>query len=154
VTLIEQPISGEDVSGMRQLCDRFDVAIMADEALTGPASAWRFAREAAADVFSLKITQSAGLFAARDVAAIGAVAKIGLYGGTMLEAGVGTAASAHLFSTLPLLEWGTELFGPLLLTEELLEQPLTYQDFGLEVPEGHGLGVRIDADKLRRMARS
>lgn len=154
VALIEQPIAGHDVSGMRHLCERFNVAIMADEALTGTASAWRFAREQAADVFSLKIAQSSGLTAARDVATIGAVAQIGLYGGTMLEAGVGTAASAQLFATLPSLEWGTELFGPLLLAEELLEEPLVYRDHMLSVPTGPGLGIRINHDKLRHLTRN
>jgi hypothetical protein len=54
---------------------------------------------------------------------------IGLYGGTMLEGTVGTAASAHLFATFPALQWGTELFGPLLLTEDIVTSPLTYADF-------------------------
>lgn len=153
VVLIEQPLSAQDVEGMRLLCERFDCAIMADEALTGPASAWRFAREGAADVFSLKITQSGGLFAARDVAVIAEHAQIALYGGTMLEGAVGTAASAHLFATLPSLEWGCELFGPLLMTEEILAKPLQYADFSLAVPDGSGLGLELDQDKLRRFAR-
>ncbi|MFT4025661.1 MAG: muconate/chloromuconate family cycloisomerase [Novosphingobium sp.] len=153
VTLIEQPLAAHDVAGMRALCARFDVAIMADEALTGPASAWRFATEQAADVFALKITQSGGLSAAREVATIAAAAHLGIYGGTMLEAGVGTAASAHLCATLGELAWGTELFGPLLLTEEILTEPLVYADFALSVPSGPGLGIKLDEDKLRRFAR-
>lgn len=153
IALIEQPIGGTDVEGMRALCERFEVAIMADEALTGPDSAGRLAKERAADVFSLKITQSGGLVAAREVAAIGAGAGIALYGGTMLEGGVGTAASAHLFATLGDLAWGTELFGPLLMTEEVLEQPLTYRDFALEIPVGPGLGVTVDRAKLKRFER-
>lgn len=153
VALIEQPLAADDVAGMRDLCQRFDIAIMADEALTGPASAWRFASEQAADVVSLKITQSGGPSAAREVATIARAGHLALYGGTMLEAGIGTAASAHLFATLPALEWGTELFGPLLLTEEILAEPLVYRDFALDVPLGPGLGVRIDEDKLRAFAR-
>jgi len=66
----------------------------------------------------------------------------------MLEGGVGTAASAHLFSTFPDLTWGTELFGPLLLTEEILAAPLTYADFELTVPTGPGLGIALDTDKI------
>lgn len=153
VVLIEQPIAATDLDGMRLLCDRFDVAIMADEALTGPASAWRIARAGAADAFSLKITQSGGPRAARDVATIATAGHIALYGGTMLEGAVGTAASAHLCATLPSLEWGTELFGPLLLTEELLTEPLDYRDFALRVPSGGGLGVTVDRDKLHHFAR-
>lgn len=153
VALIEQPLRADDVDGMAWLANRFGIAVMADEALTGPASAWRFASMGAADVFSVKITQSGGLFAARDVATIGAAANIALYGGTMLEGGVGTAASAHLFATFGALEWGCELFGPLLMTEEILEEPLRYSDFAIEVPGGAGLGVRVDHDRLRHFSR-
>src|SRR5207245_11504718 len=59
-------------------------------------------------VFAVKIAQSGGLFAAREVAEIAHAAGVGLYGGTMLEAAIGTAASAHVFATLPSLAWGTE----------------------------------------------
>jgi muconate cycloisomerase len=66
----------------------------------------------------------------------------------MLEGAIGTIASAHLFSTFPKLTWGTELFGPLLLTEQLVTQPLQYQDFELVVPTGLGLGIELDEDRL------
>ena len=88
------------------------------------------------------------LQAAGRVGAIADAAGIGLYGGTMLEAGVGTIASAHLFATFPQLAWGTELFGPLLLTEEILTEPLGYGDFALKVPDRPGLGVELDPDRI------
>jgi len=71
----------------------------------------------------------------------------------MLEGGVGTAASAHMCATFAGLAWGTELFGPLLLTDEVLREPLVYRDFMLQVPAGSGLGVGIDIKKLRSMQR-
>ncbi|MFG1463294.1 muconate/chloromuconate family cycloisomerase [Xanthobacter sp. DSM 24535] len=153
VDLIEQPIALRNVAGLARLARETSVAIMADEALTGPESAFALAANAAADVFALKIEQSGGLFATGRVAAIAEAAGIGLYGGTMLEGGIGTAASAHLFSTLGRLEWGTELFGPLLLTEEILETPLDYADFGLAVPTGPGLGVKLCEQQLNRFRR-
>jgi muconate cycloisomerase len=82
------------------------------------------------------------------VAAIANAAGIGLYGGTMLEGSVGTIASAQLFATFPNLAWGTELFWPLLQTQEILAEPLRYADFELAVPDGSGLGVVLDDDKL------
>ena len=153
VDLIEQPVALRNVAGLARLARETPVAIMADEALYGPDTAFVLAAQAASDVFALKIEQSGGLFAAAKVAAIAEAAGIGLYGGTMLEAGVGTAASAHLFSTLGRLEWGTELFGPLLLTEEILETPLDYSDFGLTVPTGPGLGVTLSERQLARFRR-
>jgi len=153
VELVEQPVALRNIGGLARLARETCVAIMADEALSGPETAFQLAQLAAADVFALKIAQSGGLFATARVAAIAEAAGIGLYGGTMLEGGVGTAASAHLFSTFPRLEWGTELFGPLLLTEEILEEPLQYGEFSLKVPTGPGLGISIDEDRLSRFRR-
>ena len=154
IDLIEQPVGAANRDAMRRLAARFDVAIMADEALHGPVDAFDIARTYGADVFAVKIAQSGGLFPAQQVATVALLAGIGLYGGTMLEGGVGTAATAHLCATFTDLSWDTELFGPLLLTEEVLEEPLVYKDFGLLVPSKPGLGVRVDADKLRRMRRA
>jgi muconate cycloisomerase len=153
VDLVEQPIAAHDHEGMRRLRNMNRVALMADEALHGPLDAFRIAERRAADVFAIKITQSGGLRGAQQVAAIGESANIGLYGGTMLEGAVGTVASAQLFSTFPELAWGTELFGPLLLTEEILRTPLAYRDFALQLPSGPGLGIEIDEDRVDYLAR-
>ena len=107
----------------------------------------------AADVFAVKIAQSGGLVGAAHVAAIASAANIDLYGGTMLEGAVGTIASAQLFSTFGELKWGTELFGPLLLTEEILIEPLRYENFALHLPQGPGLGITLDWDKIDRLRR-
>lgn len=153
IDLVEQPVRADNRAALRRLAARFDVAMMADEALHGPVDAFDIARHDGADVFAVKIAQSGGLLPAQQVAAVAQLAGIGLYGGTMLEGGIGTAASAQLCATWSELAWHTELFGPLLLTEEVLQEPLVYRDFALQVPTGPGLGVRIDTDKLRRMRR-
>ncbi|MCP5379291.1 MAG: muconate cycloisomerase [Novosphingobium sp.] len=153
VDLIEQPLNRDDRRGMAALTATSPIAIMADEALRGPHDALEYVRDKAAHVFSLKPAQAGGLFAARDIAAIARAGKVGLYGGTMLEGGVGTAASAQLFATLPAMEWGTELFGPLLQTEQIFTEPLTYDNFALALPDSPGLGVELDLDKIRHFRR-
>lgn len=151
--LVEQPIHRNHRAGMARLRAGAPIPIMADEALQGPESAYDYAIDAAADVFAVKIEQSGGLRAACKVQTIADAAGIALYGGTMLEAGIGTAASAHVFATFPALTFGTELFGPLLLTEEILEEPLDYADYSMAVPSAPGLGVRIDEDRLAFLRR-
>jgi muconate cycloisomerase len=146
--LVEQPIIRHNRAGMARLAARARIPIMADEALVGPPSAYDYASHAAANVFAVKIEQAGGLVAARQVQAIADASGIALYGGTMLEAGIGTVASAHVFATFPSLAFGTELFGPLLLTEEILEEPLDYSDFALTVPSGPGLGIALDEDRV------
>jgi muconate cycloisomerase len=146
--LVEQPIDRLNRAGMARLRGTSSIPIMADEALRGPQDAYDCAVRAAADVFSVKIAQSGGLLAAKRVQAIANAAGIALYGGTMLEAGIGTIASAHVFATFPELAFGTELFGPLLLTEEILTEPIAYGDFGLTVPDAPGLGITLDEDRI------
>ncbi len=145
--LVEQPVAS--AAALQRLAGKYPIALMADESLTGPESAFALAQVKAADVFAIKIEQSGGLRAAQKVAAIAEAAHIELYGGTMLEGSIGTIASAHAFSTFHALEWGTELFGPLLLTEEILATPLVYQDFELHIPQGPGLGIALDEDRLQ-----
>ncbi|QAA98392.1 MULTISPECIES: muconate/chloromuconate family cycloisomerase [Agrobacterium tumefaciens complex] len=150
--LVEQPVAS--TAALSRLVRRFPVALMADESLTGPESAFEIAKVHGADVFAVKIEQSGGLFNAQRVAAIADSAGIGLYGGTMLEGAFGTIASAHVFSTFANLQWGTELFGPLLLTEEILLQPLDYSNFELTIPNGPGLGIELDEERVAFFTRS
>ena len=154
VDMVEQPIVAHDKLGLKRLTEANIIPIMADEALHGPRDAFEVAATQAADIFAVKINQSGGLRGAAQVAAIAEAANIALYGGTMLEGAVGTMASAQLFSTFHDLAWSTELFGPLLLTEEILQEPLQYRDFALQLPTSPGLGLTLDTDKLKRLRRA
>ena len=149
--LVEQPVASVDA--LARLTGKYPIAVMADESLVGPESAFALARVAGANVFAIKTEQSGGLQAAQRVAAIADAAHIELYGGTMLEGAVGSIAAAHVFATFRELRWGTELFGPLLLTEEILAQPLDYQDFHLSVPTLPGLGIVLDEDRVAHFRR-
>lgn len=148
VDLVEQPVARDNIDGMARLAQRFALPIMADEAVHTPADAMMLAKRGAADVLALKIAKSGGLFNVARTAAVGDAAGMALYAGTMLEGSIGTIASAHVFATLPRLAWGSELFGPLLLKDDIVTERPEYGDFSLKVPSGPGLGVELDEDKL------
>lgn len=148
IDLIEQPISRNNRGGMARLNLSSPAPIMADESIECVEDAFNLAREGAASVFALKIAKNGGPRAVLRTAAIAEAAGIGLYGGTMLEGGIGTLASAHAFLTLNKLAWDTELFGPLLLTEDILIEPPVYRDFQLHVSHLPGLGLAIDEERL------
>jgi muconate cycloisomerase len=153
VDMVEQPIAAQNKHGLARLTQANIIPIMADEALHGPTDAFTVARMNGADIFAVKINQSGGLRGAAQVAAIAEASGIALYGGTMLEGAIGTLASAQLFATFPEMSWGTELFGPLLLTEEILQEPLAYRDFSLKLPTGPGLGIEVDLDRIQHLRR-
>ena len=146
--LVEQPVPARYRQAMAELTGGYEIAVMADEALNGPEDAVEVARAGAADVFAVKVAQSGGLKRASEVIAVGQAAGLGLYGGTMLETGLGTAAALQLFATVETLHWGTEFFGPLLLTDDILAEPIMYRDFCVEVPRGSGIGTELDPDKI------
>ncbi|MDR3381266.1 muconate/chloromuconate family cycloisomerase [Cupriavidus basilensis] len=154
IDLVEQPVPREQRGALARLAARFVVPVMADEAVCGPEDAMELARIAGADVFALKISKSGGIFEMLRTAAVGDAAGIALYGGTMLEGSVGTIAAAHGFATLPRLAWGTELFGPLLLKDDVVTARPEYRDFALHLPVGPGLGLTLDEDKLAHYRRA
>lgn len=150
---IEQPLPADDLSGIAELRTGLGLHIIADEAITGPTAAYRIAAAGAASVLALKPGRDGGPTATRRVAAIAQAAGLGLYGGSMLETSIGTAACAHVYASLPDLAFGCECFGPLRLDADLVTAPITIQNGVLSLPAGPGLGVTLDADRIAFLTR-
>jgi muconate cycloisomerase len=153
VRLVEQPLPAWNLAGTARLRARSTVPLMADESVFSAHDMLEVARAGAADVVSLKLVKHGGLLATRDVAAVAEAAGIGLYGGCLLESSIGAAAHLQVFAGLRELAWGCEHFGPQILVDDLVEEPLRFADFRIRLPAGPGLGVTLDQDKLRRYAR-
>jgi muconate cycloisomerase len=154
VDLIEQPVAAAEFEALAEINRALPIPVMADESLRTPTDALRLATTRAADIFSLKTTKSGGLRATRTIAEIAAAAGIPCHGGTSIESPIGTAASLHLACATPAVTWGSELFGPLLMSTELLTEPLRYADGHLHLPTGPGLGVELDMDRVHALERS
>lgn len=154
VELIEQPVVRTNYDALKRLSQANGVAIMADESLSSVTSAFELARNHCVDVFSLKLCNMGGIANTQKIAGIAEASGIALYGGTMLDSNIGTAAALHLYSTVSSLPFGCELLGPWLLTDTLTCKPLQIRDFEIHVPEGIGIGMDIDEDKLRHFTRA
>ena len=152
ITLIEQPIALTDTAQLVDLASRFTTTLLADEAVTDAKQGMALLRQGFTGAFALKIAKAGGPYQALKLAHVAEAAGISLYGGTMLEGTIGTLAALHAWSTLE-LEWGTEMFGPLLLKDDVVTQPLVYQSGCIMLPDGPGLGIDIDEDKLLHYAR-
>ncbi|MFE5563375.1 muconate/chloromuconate family cycloisomerase [Amycolatopsis japonica] len=154
IHLAEQPLPAANLAGLARLCRQLNsVAVMADESLWTPADALRLATAHAVDILALKIGKSGGLSATRRIAAVAEAAGLNCYGGTTIETSLGTAASAQLFGALPAVRAGTELFGPLLLADDIAAEPVTYEAGKLLVTSGPGFGITIDEEKVAKYAR-
>ncbi|WP_091515449.1 muconate/chloromuconate family cycloisomerase [Flexibacter flexilis] len=153
IDLIEQPITNTNFDGLARLTEYFHVPIMADEACATIFDAIKLCKIRGGSVFAVKVMKAGGLYNTAKIAGMAEAADISLYGGTMLEGTIGTVASAHIFSAFSNMDWGTELFGPLLLTDDIVVNPIKYENCTLELPKGAGLGIELDEDKINKYKR-
>ncbi|MES2509751.1 MAG: muconate/chloromuconate family cycloisomerase [Pseudomonadota bacterium] len=155
VGLIEQPVAKWNTGALAALTASLPGAlVMADESICSEHDALMLAHQRASHVFSLKVAKHGGLIRTARVAAIAEAADIGWYGGTMLETSLGSAASAHVFSTLGKAHHGCELFGPQLLVDDIVEKQMPITDFELQLPDGPGFGVDVSISQLNRFDRA
>ena len=156
VTLIEQPVAKWNLAALQTLSQTLGdrAHLMADESVCTLQDAMQLARSQASQVFSLKVAKHGGLLRTAQVAAVAEAADIGWYGGTMLETSIGSAASAHVFSTLGPQHHGCELFGPQLLVDDVVSERMVIRDFELQLPDGPGFGLTVEPSQLDRFDRA
>lgn len=154
IALVEQPLPAWSMAGMARLKARSPIPLMADECVFSTHDMFQAGALACADVVSLKIVKHGGLFGLHKVAAVAEAAGFSLYGGCLLESSVGAAAHLQAFAGLNTLAWGCEHFGPHILTQDLVLEPLVIRDFHIHLPSGPGIGIELDREQLARFART
>ncbi|PVH27495.1 muconate/chloromuconate family cycloisomerase [Pararhodobacter oceanensis] len=153
VALIEQPLHPGQLAATARIAARSAIPIMVDEAAFSNPEIVQNAATAAGSVYSLKLVKSGGLLEMKRAAGIASAFGMELYGGCLLESGIGAAAHMAVFATLPQLEWGCEHFGPRILKNDLMSSGLLFKDFHIHMPVGHGFGITINHDALNDATR-
>ena len=151
LTFIEQPVPTEQTEAMARIAAALDTPIMADETVFTAHQALTMAREGIADAVSVKVSKSGGMLRGKEVAAIAAAAGIPCYGGSMFETGLSHLAGTHMIAATPNFPLGCEFFhARYYLTEDLLSAPFPVKDGNVVVPDGPGLGIEVDEDRVRK----
>ncbi|WP_312979818.1 muconate/chloromuconate family cycloisomerase [Corynebacterium sp.] len=153
IELFEQPTPADDLSTLREITRRTGVSVMADESVCSPADALAIVREEAADVLALKTTKLGGLRESLKTAAVAEAAGLACHAATSLEGPFGTAASVHFACATPAVNFGSELFGPMLLRESYTTTDLEYAEGRVRLPDGPGLGVEPDPERVHHFTR-
>lgn len=153
LAFLEQPLVREDFEGLALLQRRSTTPLLADESITTLREAVALASMDAVRAFAFKLAKHGGFMPAMHIAAFARTMGIGCYVGCMIETGVGTAAYAQFCASLPVLEYGCELFGPMLLVDDIVAEPIRFEPGQIVVPGGPGLGVAVDMDKLSHYTR-
>ncbi len=143
--MIEQPVARVD--DLADLARRFRAPVMADESLDSPEAMLDLVRRGAAQAGFLKIHKVGGLLGALKIAQIAEAAGVDLAVAVYYD--VLAAAAAHVAAALPAIAWPSFVTR---LADTLLAAPIAPDPGGLvlRVPDGPGLGVALDSERVRR----
>ena len=145
VEVIESVSWSEDYEGMAEVRRRVPVAVC--EHVSSYAQAMRIIKAGAVDIFNIS-HQSGGMWGAARLFALADAAGLQCLISTTQEMSIGTAAVAHLGATVPVLHYPGDAVGPLLYVDDVAMEPLRFDGTRLIIPDGPGLGVVLDRDRL------
>ena len=162
IFLCEQPVAGAEA--LARVAEQIDVPVMADESAWTVRDILELHELRAAECFSCYVTKPGGLHRARQQAEL--AAALGIYhdSGGSIEMGIGNAANLHLGAAMPLAilpsvcpltrpagAAGPEIAGVYYL-DDVVTEPFRFEDGRVMVPDGPGLGIEIDVEKLAHYA--
>lgn len=150
---IEQPCAWWDIAGMAAVRQALKMTVTADESVLTPAEAMNFVRFNAADCFTIKVAKCGGLLQAKRIAAVADAAGLSCNMGSEHPAGIGTAAMAHCWASTPEIIDSIGYGSPLeRFQDDILKEPLHFENGEVHLPQGVGLGIEVDEEKLVRYA--
>lgn len=148
LALIEEPVAPGDADGRMRLARATDVPLLADESTNDMSGLVRELAAGSAGGISIRAARS-GFTLTRHLVNVATASHVPFLIGSHRELGVGTAANAHLAGFRG-MAWPAELGSHVHLEDGLLETPLRIEGGVLHLPDGPGLGVSLDRDKVER----
>ncbi|NYE96418.1 L-alanine-DL-glutamate epimerase-like enolase superfamily enzyme [Psychromicrobium silvestre] len=139
LSLVEQPVRADDLSGLALVSAAVDTPVMADESVWSMADLEELLRLKAAPMVNLKLAKTGGLLTARAMLTRALAEGLEVVIGCMLESPVAISAAAALAATLP--EMAQDLDGGLWLRSSPVVGGAVYQGPEITLPDVPGLGV-------------
>lgn len=160
--LCEQPVAG--ARQLARVAAQIDSPVMADESAWTVHDILELDELDAASCFSCYVTKPGGLWRARQQAEVAYALGMESDIGGSIELGVGNAANLHLGAALerawlpsvcPVTkvagDGGPETAG-VYYTDDVVTESFRFEDGRVLVPEGPGLGIEVDLEKVKAYA--
>jgi muconate cycloisomerase len=147
----EQPVSRWNIDGLRMIKRSVHTPIAVDETVWTPEDAMQICKKDAADVINIKIPRVGGLSKAKKIADIAAASFLKCHVGSETEFGVGMAAKAQLAVSLSNASCAAagEFTEKLQLKDNIVKDPVIWQDGYLRPTDKPGLGIDLDEEKMK-----
>jgi muconate cycloisomerase len=160
ILLCEQPVAGAEA--LARVAERIESPVMADESAWTVHDILELHDLRAAECFSCYVTKPGGLYRARQQAELAAALGMACDIGGSIELGIGNAANLQIGAALPNATLpsvcpvskpagaaGPEIAGIYYL-DDVVTMPFRFEEGKVLAPEGPGLGVEVDEEKVRR----
>jgi len=149
--LVEQPVKGEDIEGMKYVTERVSTPIMADESSFGPREANELIRTRAADIINIKLMKTGGISNAIKIADIAGTYGVECMIGCMLESSIGVAAAAHIAAAKSSVITKVDLDTPSLGEYDPVHSGVKFNNAEITITDEPGLGI-TQIDNLKMLA--
>ena len=147
---VEDPTWG--IAGMAAVRRRTDVPLSTNMCVTAFEHIAPAVQAGAVDVILLDHHFWGGLRASQELAAICRAFGLGLSMHSNSHLGVSLAAMVHLASATPNLRYACDTHYPWLEEDVLAGGKLRFEEGKLAVPEGPGLGIELDEERVQMLA--
>ena len=160
ISYFEQPVEG--IERIAEVARAIDTPIMADESAWNGHDVLQIIEKRAAQIISIYTTKPGGLYRAMEVAAVARAAGLKCNVNGSIETGIGNLANLHLAaagasmtlaSVVPVSTPAEAQKGQvagIYYLDDLIKAPMKIADGMIEVPEGPGMGIDADEEKIRR----
>ena len=157
---VEQPVMG--IERMARVAEAIDAPVMADESAWNAHDVIQIIQQKAAQIVSIYTTKPGGLYRAMQVSAVCEAAGIVCNVNGSIETGVGNLANVHLAAAAPAATLSNVIpvsmpaeaqkgrIGGIFYTDDLLAEPMQFEDGGIRVPTAPGMGIAIDEQKIEK----
>jgi muconate cycloisomerase len=150
--LIESPAPRNDLEGLADIRRRSRFPI--SEHVLHLQHGWQLLHHGAVDILNVSPYLLGGMRASLRLIALAESARASVLIGTTQELNLGTAAVAHLGAAARVLDYPCDSTGPHLYTTDVVKQSVRYENGYLIVPEGPGLGLDVDEERLQEITLS
>jgi muconate cycloisomerase len=151
VAFVEQPVHRLDLDGLARVRSAIRLPVMADEAIFTVQDALACIQKGAADIISVYPGKHGGILNTITIVSMAEAAGVHCAIGSNLEWDIASAAMAHVtvaLSNIAVERYAADIIGPLFHIEHALTTPLVTDGWRITVPQGPGLGVELDLERL------
>lgn len=151
VQVFESPLPPNRISGYQALKKQGAIPVYMDEGVVSPVDLEEFIKLGMLDGMAMKPSRCGGLTSNRRQIELCMEHGLKWVGSGLCDPDLSLGAALALYDAYGLVE-AAALNGPQFLDASVLKNPITVKDAVAEVPDGPGLGLEVDENKLRKLS--